>query len=137
MCMSSHTLMTMVILGPSNQKFLVDVYLDSLIEELQNLWHMGVLVYDHAKNETFMMYAVLMCTVNDQPAYKMASGWSTDGVMGCTVCMDDTRSFHLQNGGRRVTLTGIDNSSSKTIHAIGTRKHSLRIESKGSLHIRD
>ncbi|KAL0400301.1 UNVERIFIED_CONTAM: hypothetical protein Sradi_2373400 [Sesamum radiatum] len=28
----------------------------------------------------------------------MVSGWSTAGVMGCPVSMDDTRAFHLQNG---------------------------------------
>ncbi|KAK4383002.1 hypothetical protein Sango_2819800 [Sesamum angolense] len=27
----------------------------------------------------------------------MASGWSTAGVMGCPICMDDTRAFHLQH----------------------------------------
>ncbi|KAL0427073.1 UNVERIFIED_CONTAM: hypothetical protein Slati_2882100 [Sesamum latifolium] len=32
------------------------------------------------------------------PAYEMASGWSTTGVMGCQVCMDDTRALHLQHG---------------------------------------
>ncbi|KAL0382927.1 UNVERIFIED_CONTAM: hypothetical protein Scaly_0580000 [Sesamum calycinum] len=37
-------------------------------------------------------------TVNDLPTYGMASGWSTAGVMGCPVCMDDTRVFHLQHG---------------------------------------
>ncbi|KAL0356090.1 UNVERIFIED_CONTAM: hypothetical protein Sradi_4055900 [Sesamum radiatum] len=44
------------------------------------------------------MRAVLMWTVNDLPAYGMASGWSTAGVVGCLVCMDDTRAFHLQHG---------------------------------------
>ncbi|KAL0373233.1 UNVERIFIED_CONTAM: hypothetical protein Scaly_1004900 [Sesamum calycinum] len=35
---------------------------------------------------------------NDLPAYGMAFGWSTAGVMGCPVCMDGTRAFHLQHG---------------------------------------
>ncbi|KAL0416558.1 UNVERIFIED_CONTAM: hypothetical protein Slati_3487700 [Sesamum latifolium] len=44
------------------------------------------------------MRAALMWTVNDLPAYRMASGWSTAGVMGCPICMDDTWAFHLQHG---------------------------------------
>ncbi|KAL0294763.1 UNVERIFIED_CONTAM: hypothetical protein Sradi_6869600 [Sesamum radiatum] len=28
----------------------------------------------------------------------MASRWSTEGVMGYLICMDDTRAFHLQHG---------------------------------------
>ncbi|KAL0331746.1 UNVERIFIED_CONTAM: hypothetical protein Sangu_1720100 [Sesamum angustifolium] len=44
------------------------------------------------------MRAALMWTVNDLPAYGMASGWSTAGIMGCPICMDDTSAFHLQHG---------------------------------------
>ncbi|KAL2225907.1 UNVERIFIED_CONTAM: hypothetical protein Sindi_1949400 [Sesamum indicum] len=28
----------------------------------------------------------------------MASGWSSASVMGCTICMEDTHTFYLQNG---------------------------------------
>ncbi|KAL0392961.1 UNVERIFIED_CONTAM: hypothetical protein Sradi_2518900 [Sesamum radiatum] len=85
----------MVIPGPSNPKHLIDVYLEPLIEELLQLWHVGVRMYDHATDRAFMIRAALMWTVNDLPAYGIASGWSTAGVMGSPVCMDDTRAFHL------------------------------------------
>ncbi|KAL0458231.1 UNVERIFIED_CONTAM: hypothetical protein Slati_0450300 [Sesamum latifolium] len=39
-----------------------------------------------------------MWTVNDLPTYGMASEWSSVGVMGCPVYMEDTRAFYLQNG---------------------------------------
>ncbi|KAL0440452.1 UNVERIFIED_CONTAM: hypothetical protein Slati_2528200 [Sesamum latifolium] len=53
MCMSSeYMFLTMVIPGPSNLKRFIDVYLKPLIEELQNLWNMGVLTHDNAKDET-------------------------------------------------------------------------------------
>ncbi|KAL0444256.1 UNVERIFIED_CONTAM: hypothetical protein Slati_2148300 [Sesamum latifolium] len=58
-------------------------YLESLIEELQHLWHVGVLTHDNTKNETFTMRVALMWTVNNLPAYGMAFGWSTASVMGC------------------------------------------------------
>ncbi|KAL0448040.1 UNVERIFIED_CONTAM: hypothetical protein Slati_1931900 [Sesamum latifolium] len=78
MCMSSeYMFLTMVIPGLSNPKRLIDVYLEPLIEELQKLWHVGVLTRDSARDERFAMRAALMWTVNDLPAYGMASGWST------------------------------------------------------------
>ncbi|KAL0433560.1 UNVERIFIED_CONTAM: hypothetical protein Slati_2690300 [Sesamum latifolium] len=52
--------LTMVISGPSNPKLRIDVYLEPLIEELENLWHVGVLAHDNAKKETFTMHAALM-----------------------------------------------------------------------------
>ncbi|KAL0405472.1 UNVERIFIED_CONTAM: hypothetical protein Slati_3861100 [Sesamum latifolium] len=67
------------------------MYLEPLIEELENLWHVGVLTSDSAKDQTFTIRSALMWTVNDLPVYRMASRWSTAGVMGCPVCMEDTR----------------------------------------------
>ncbi|KAL0318245.1 UNVERIFIED_CONTAM: hypothetical protein Scaly_2851000 [Sesamum calycinum] len=58
---------------------------------------MDVLTHASLKDETFMMRVVLMWIVNDLSAYRMTSGWSIAGVMGCSVCMEDTRAFYLQN----------------------------------------
>ncbi|KAL0448967.1 UNVERIFIED_CONTAM: hypothetical protein Slati_1453100 [Sesamum latifolium] len=99
MCMSSeYMFLTMVIPSLSNPKRLIDVYLESLIKELLQLWHVGVRTYDHATDNEFIMRTALMWTVNDLPAYGMTFGWSTAGVMGCPICMNDTRAFHLQHG---------------------------------------
>ncbi|KAL0401778.1 UNVERIFIED_CONTAM: hypothetical protein Slati_4207700 [Sesamum latifolium] len=99
MCLSSeYKFLTMAIHDSSNPKRLIDIYLDPLIEELQNLWHVGVMARDNAKDETFMMRAALMWIENDLPGYGMASGWSSAGVIRCPVCMKDTRAFYLLNG---------------------------------------
>ncbi|KAK4384141.1 hypothetical protein Sango_3087500 [Sesamum angolense] len=75
MCISSeYMFLTMVILGPSDPKRLIDVYLESLIEELLQMWHMGVRTYDHATDQVVMMRAASIWNVNDLPAYRMASG---------------------------------------------------------------
>ncbi|KAL0289764.1 UNVERIFIED_CONTAM: hypothetical protein Scaly_2927200 [Sesamum calycinum] len=79
--------LTMVIPSHLNPKHLIDVYLELLIEELQNLWHVGVLTRDSAKDDTFTMRATLMWTVDDLPAYGIAFGWSFGSVMGCPVYM--------------------------------------------------
>ncbi|KAK4381342.1 hypothetical protein Sango_2976300 [Sesamum angolense] len=86
-----------VIPGPFNSKRLINLYMEPLIEELLQLWHVGVRTYDHATNNAFIMRATLMWTVNDLPAYGMTSGWSIARAIGCSVCMDDTRAFHLQH----------------------------------------
>ncbi|KAL0367937.1 UNVERIFIED_CONTAM: hypothetical protein Scaly_1012600 [Sesamum calycinum] len=70
MCMSfEYMFLTMVIPGPSNPKRLIDVYMELLIEELLQLWHVGVGMYNHDMNKAFIMQATLMWTVNDLPAY--------------------------------------------------------------------
>ncbi|KAL0433254.1 UNVERIFIED_CONTAM: hypothetical protein Slati_2659700 [Sesamum latifolium] len=68
-----------------------------LIEELVQLWQVGAQTYDASRKEFFMKRAALMWTVNDFPAYEMLSSWSIIGIMGCTICMDNTRAFHLQH----------------------------------------
>ncbi|KAL0430419.1 UNVERIFIED_CONTAM: hypothetical protein Sradi_0667900 [Sesamum radiatum] len=99
MCMKpEYMFLMMVIPGPSNPKRCIDIYLEPLIKELLQLWHVGVLTHDHATNQALMMRAALMWTINDLPAYGMASGWSTAGIMGCPVCMEDTQAFRLQHG---------------------------------------
>ncbi|KAL0438879.1 UNVERIFIED_CONTAM: hypothetical protein Slati_2370900 [Sesamum latifolium] len=118
----------MVIPGPSNSKHLIDVYLDSLSEELQNLWHVSVLTRDSVKNETFTMHAALMWTMNDLPAYGMASRWSTAGVMGVQFVWKTYMLSISRMVERRATLISKGSSSPRIIPTIGTRKHSLRTE---------
>ncbi|KAL0373219.1 UNVERIFIED_CONTAM: hypothetical protein Scaly_1003500 [Sesamum calycinum] len=123
MCMSSeYIFLTMVILGPSNPKRLIDVYLESLIEELPQFWRVDVRTYDHATDWGFMMRVALMWIVNNLPAYGIASGWSTTGLW-------DVRSVWMIQGhsicstvGRRATLTTTDSFSLRTIHTEGIRK---------------
>ncbi|KAK4381349.1 putative mitochondrial protein [Sesamum angolense] len=68
---------------PSNLKRLIDVYLEPLIEELLQLWYVGVRMYEQATDNAFIMRAALMWTVNDLPACGMASRWSIARVMRC------------------------------------------------------
>ncbi|KAL0427820.1 UNVERIFIED_CONTAM: hypothetical protein Slati_2956800 [Sesamum latifolium] len=132
---SEYTFLTMVIPGPSNPKRLIDIYLEPLIEELQNLWHVGCQMCDNAKDETFTMRAALMWIVNDLPAYGMASRWSTAGVMGCPVCMKDTRAFYLQNGRKACYFDCYRQFLPPIIPIDGTKKHLLKIESRERLHV--
>ncbi|KAL0295144.1 UNVERIFIED_CONTAM: hypothetical protein Sangu_3203700 [Sesamum angustifolium] len=44
------------------------------------------------------MRMTLMWSVNDLPAYGMTFGWSTAGILGRPICMDDIRALYLQHG---------------------------------------
>ncbi|KAL0411725.1 UNVERIFIED_CONTAM: hypothetical protein Slati_3762200 [Sesamum latifolium] len=88
----------MVIPDPSNSKRLIDVYLESLIEELQNLWHVGVLTRDSARDETFAMRTVLMWTVNDLPAYGMTEvAFQEDESIPTSEVLTDDHNYTLHD----------------------------------------
>ncbi|GJW30490.1 hypothetical protein Tco_0047365 [Tanacetum coccineum] len=62
----------------------------------------------------FTMRAALLWTINDFPAYRMLSGWSTARKKACPYCMENSKAFSLSNGGKNrvelsqssLTLTG-------------------------------
>lgn len=100
MCMSKpYMFLAAVIPGPSNPTTGIDIFLQPLIDDLKRLWN-GVLTYDIARRENFMMRAALMWTINDFPAYGMLSGWGTHGKLACPICMEDTKAFTLKFGGK-------------------------------------
>ncbi|XP_048502875.2 uncharacterized protein LOC104897123 [Beta vulgaris subsp. vulgaris] len=98
MCMKpSSMLLSMLIPGPKGPGDAIDVYLQPLIEELKELWEVGVETYDASKKENFKMYAALLLTINDFPAYGMLSGWSTKGKRACPCCHKETSYMWLPN----------------------------------------
>ncbi|XP_056158503.1 uncharacterized protein LOC130134826 [Syzygium oleosum] len=72
--------------------------MQSLIEKFQRLWNECVVTYDVSTNQTFVMKAALLWTINDFPVYGMLSGWSTAGILGCPICLERSKSFRLRHG---------------------------------------
>ena len=102
MCMKNPVMfLTVIIPGPKNPKHKIDVYLQPLIDELKKLWLEGASTYDISKKQNFQMRAALLWTINDFPAYGMLSGWSTSGILACPYCMERTKAFQLQSGGKQ------------------------------------
>jgi len=100
LCMTTPFMfLTLIISGPHSPKGKIDVYLQSLIDELKQLWN-GVLTYDISRKQNFMMKAALMWTINDFSAYGMLSGWSTSGRIACPYCMNQSKAFRLKSGGK-------------------------------------
>ncbi|KAL6228356.1 hypothetical protein ACLB2K_002306 [Fragaria x ananassa] len=84
--------------GPQAPGDMIDVYLQPLIEELKELWEEGVPTFDASSNQMFQLYAGLLWTINDFPAYANLSGWSTKGEYACPNCNSKTNSVWLDNG---------------------------------------
>ena len=52
----------------------IDVFLQPLIDELKELWELGVQTFDAYKRQNFQLYAALLWTINDFPAFAILSG---------------------------------------------------------------
>ncbi|RHN45055.1 hypothetical protein MtrunA17_Chr7g0226101 [Medicago truncatula] len=101
MCMKqSFFMLSLLIPGPKGPGNNVDVYLQPLIEELQDLWANGIETFDAYKRETFQLRAAITWTINDFPAYANLSGWSTKGQYACPCCGIETTSRWLKHGGK-------------------------------------
>ena len=99
LCMKrSSMILSLVIPGPTSPGIAIDVYLEPLVEELRELWDVGVQAYDASSKEVFQLRAALMWTINDFPAYADLSGWSTKGELACPSCAVETDSLYLING---------------------------------------
>ncbi|KAK9142841.1 hypothetical protein Syun_012241 [Stephania yunnanensis] len=67
------------------------------MEELKDLWEVGLETFDASTNENFMLKVALLWTINDFPAYGNFSGWSSKGKLACPVCNTETCSKRLTN----------------------------------------
>ena len=102
LCMKqSNMILSMLIPGPDSPGDAIDIYLQPLIEELKELWEIGVETFDASTQRHFQLHAALLWTINDFPAYGMLSGWATKGKLACPCCMKETRSTRLSNGGKQ------------------------------------
>jgi hypothetical protein len=99
LCMKQpYWIMSMIIPGPKSAGNNIDVYLQPLIDELKDLWVNGANTYDAAEKKDFQMYACLLWTINDFPAYAMLCGWSTKGKLACPYCHKYTDYLWLKFG---------------------------------------
>ncbi|XP_077237173.1 uncharacterized protein LOC143878834 [Tasmannia lanceolata] len=99
LCMKQpYMMLSLLIPGPSGPGNDLDVYFQSLVEELKELWDIGFQTFDASRNETFQMHAAVLWTISDFPAYANLSGWTTKGELACPCCCKDTCSKWLDYG---------------------------------------
>ncbi|XP_075665826.1 uncharacterized protein LOC142635575 [Castanea sativa] len=91
----SSLILSLVVPGPKSPGIAIDVYLQPLVEELRELWDVGVEAYDASSKNVFQLRAALMWTVHDFPAYADVSGWITkeknvmDNILGTVLNLKD------------------------------------------------
>ena len=99
LCMKrSSLILSLIITSPTSLGIAIDVYLQPLVEELRELWDVGVQAYDASSKEIFQLHAALMWTINDFPTYADLSSWSTKGGLACPSYAMETNSQYLTNG---------------------------------------
>lgn len=78
LCMKPEYLMlTLLIPGPQSLGKDMDVFLWTLIDELNKLWVDGIDTHDAASdNRVFKMWVALLWTINDFPVRSSLFGWS-------------------------------------------------------------
>jgi len=95
-------MLSMMISGPRQPGNDIDVYLSPLVENLKMLWADGVETFDACAFETFMMRAMLFCTINEFPAYGNLLGYNVKGHKACPICEENTIAHQLKY--RRKTI---------------------------------
>nr|XP_017233132.1 PREDICTED: uncharacterized protein LOC108207183 [Daucus carota subsp. sativus] len=107
MCMKDpYMFMTLLVPGPNDPGKNLNVYLRPLIDELIDLWQVGVRTFDASTKTNFMMRAALLWTISDFPGLGMVSGWSTHGKMACHVCMGEVKAKQLPHS-RKSSFYGL------------------------------
>ena len=91
-------MLSLLIPGPTSPRNNIDVYLQPLIEELKDLWDVGVKTFDVSSKKSFQMHVALLWTINDFSTYGDISGWSTKGALACLPCSYDNESHWLKYG---------------------------------------
>ncbi|XP_028055573.1 uncharacterized protein LOC114259747 [Camellia sinensis] len=90
-------MMPLLIPGRRAPGFDIDVFLRPLIDELNELWEVGVETYDASSGSNFQLRAALLWTINDFPAYGNLSGWSTKGKLACPSCNENASHQYLHH----------------------------------------
>ena len=67
----------LLIPSPTAPRNEIDVYLQPLIDELQELWEYEVATYDVVSKQNFRMHATILWTISDFLAHASLSRWST------------------------------------------------------------
>ncbi|KAA0067295.1 Transposon, En/Spm-like protein [Cucumis melo var. makuwa] len=81
-CMKApFTFLSLLIPGLKSPGKEIDIYLQPLIDALNELWVDGIQTYDSFSASFFQLRAALLWTINDFPAYGDLSGWRTKGTI--------------------------------------------------------
>ena len=76
-------MLSLLIPSPTSPENDIDVYLQPLVEELNELQDVGVETFVVSSKQSFQMHDALLWTINDFPTYGDISGWNTKVALTC------------------------------------------------------
>jgi hypothetical protein len=79
----------MIISGPKQSGNDIDVFLESLMEDMKILWEDRVKMMDSSLKKEFTLKTIIFVTITDYPGLFSLSG-QVKGKSGCIVCIDYT-----------------------------------------------
>jgi hypothetical protein len=98
-----YLLLITLICSPKQAGVDIDVFLEPLMEDMQKLWKHGVNIWDEYKKEHFNLKAVILCTINGNPARFTLIG-QVKGKIRCVICVDQTESIYLPSSSKLVYM---------------------------------
>ncbi|WVZ58179.1 hypothetical protein U9M48_008474 [Paspalum notatum var. saurae] len=98
-----YLLLCILIQGPKQPGFEIDVFLEPLMKDMTKLWNEGFKIWDEFGKEEFTLRGIIIITINDYPALFSLCG-QIKGKTGCLVCLDGT-SFLYLDGSRKIVYT--------------------------------
>ena len=75
-----------------NNSEMTDIYLQPLIDELQELWN-GMYTYDASQKMFFNMKVMLLWTIIDFLVHENLTGCATKGKYACPLCGKNTYNY--------------------------------------------
>ena len=90
-------MLSLLIPGPTALRNDIDIYLQPLIDELNELWEVGFKTYVVSTKQNFCMHVAILWTINYFLAYANISAWSAKGLFACPICNKYCLSYRLQN----------------------------------------
>jgi hypothetical protein len=80
----------------------IDVFLESLMEDMVKLWNEGVRMWDQYQQEYFTLYAIIFVCIHDAPEGFTLSGQTKGKSDACPICIDGTASVYLPSSRKLV-----------------------------------
>ncbi|XP_052152529.1 uncharacterized protein LOC127770763 [Oryza glaberrima] len=98
-----YILLSILIQGPRQPGINIDVFLEPLMEDIQELWDEGLRMWDEYRREHFTLHAIIFVTINDLPANFSLSG-QFKGKFRCLICIDKTSYKYLTSSTKSVYM---------------------------------
>ncbi|XP_052137311.1 uncharacterized protein LOC127755664 [Oryza glaberrima] len=98
-----YILLSILIQGPKQPGINIDVFMEPLMEDMQELWKEGLGMWDEYRREHFTLCAIIFITINDLPMNFSLSG-QFKGKFRCLICIDKTSYKYLTSSTKGVYM---------------------------------